>query len=300
MKKIIVTGANGFVGRWLSNELAQHGYYVYALDITKPDDFVYEDNVKSIICDVTKIENMKTQFEKENITAIIHLAWIGSGGPKRADYKTQLLNVEIACNIAKFASEIGVKHLYAAGTISEQIVDNIILQDNVSPNMMYAICKKTTRYMLDVYCRMIDLKFTWLQFSNIYGPYNYSGNLLSYALEKLANGEEPEFSAGTQPYDFIYIKDLVRAIRLLCDIDCNKKIYFLGSGNSRELHEYLEELPIIYGNNSSVGIGKRPEDGVKYFWEWFDIADLKEDTGFDVEYTFAEGVKETIQWLEKK
>ena len=298
MKKAIVTGASGFVGTWLVKELSEHQCLVYAMVRKDEGKFDNISNVKVIECDMANIEKLADYIDGP-VDAFIHLAWQGSGGDERANYEIQLNNVKLGCDAAKVAKKIGVLHFFSAGTITENIVDNIILNDKVSANMMYAVCKKTTRYMLDVYCKKIGLPFTWLQFSNVYGPYNQSGNLLSYALETLVKGEVPAFSKGEQPYDFIYVKDLVRVIRELININNKRNFYFIGSGESRKLCEYLMELPDIYGGESKVGIGLRPEDGIAYEWEWFECSELKEDIGYKAEYSFEMGIRETIEWLKK-
>ena len=300
MKTAIVTGANGFIGRWLVKELSENNYYVYAVVREKYSYICKNENVNIIQCPMDKIFSLREKIAEKPIDDFFHLAWEGSGGPGRSNYALQLKNVKESCDAAELAQELQVKHFFCAGTLSEHIVEDLLEENNISANMVYALCKKTTRYLLDIFFRTHKVKFTWLQFSNVYGPYNQSGNLLSYALDTMMKDEVPEFSSGEQPYDFIYIKDLVKAVRLLSDIDCDKKYYFIGSGAKLKLKEYLQQLPLIFGNNSQLGLGKRKEDGVKYEESWFDSSDLIKEVGYIAEYSFEEGIKETIDWLRNK
>lgn len=300
MKKAIVTGANGFVGTWLVRKLAEHGVVVYAVVKDENEDISGIGSISGlniVYCDLSNIKKLGDLITDSEIDVFYHLAWTGAGGPLRADHAVQLDNARYSCDAAYAAKQLGCKKFLAAGTITENIVDNTLEMRSPSQNMMYGICKKTTRLLLNVYCRMIDLPFVWMQFSNIYGPGNFSGNLISYTMTELINGRRPSFSKGTQPYDFIYIKDLVNAVYLLGVKELKEKSYFIGSGKSRLLYEYLSAIPEILGNGYEVGIGERPEDGIEYKDEWFDITALQRDTGFCPVYDFKDGITETFEWI---
>lgn len=300
MKKVIVTGANGFIGTSLVKKLCSEKIKVYAIIKDQNEDIseiASLENITIVYCDLAQIEKLPQIISDRNFDVFYHLAWIGSAGILRSNYEIQLDNVKYSCSAAKAAKDLNCRRFLCSGTITERIVDTIC--DNslmYSQNLIYGICKKTTRTLLTVYCRSIDLDFVWMQFSNIYGPYNKSGNLISYTLNEIFCGRIPEFSSGEQPYDFIYIDDVIRAVYLLGEKDLNKDFYFIGSGSSRNLKDYLLNVPKIIGNNVQIAIGKRPEDGLKYRSEWFDINDLTADTGFNVEYTFEEGIKKTVEW----
>lgn len=301
MKKAVVTGANGFVGTWLVKELSEHGITVYAVIKDESEDVTGIEsvsNVNIIYCDFANIKTICEKIPDRDIDVFYHLAWTGSAGALRADHTVQLDNTKYSFDVAYAAKQLGSKRFLAAGTITENIVDNTLKMQNVSQNTIYAICKKTTHLLLNSYCQMIELPFVWMQFSNIYGPGNFSGNLISYTMTELINGRRPSFSKGTQPYDFVYIKDLVKAVYLLgANENLKERVYFLGSGKNRLLCEYLSAIPEILGNGYEVGIGERPEDGIEYKTEWFDISDLQRDTGFCPVYDFKDGILETYDWI---
>ena len=75
--------------------------------------------------------------------------------------------------------------------------------------MMYGVAKHACRLIVEDYCKNIGQNFVWMQFSNIYGVGNKTGNLVSYTLGELMAGKEATFSPALQPYDFIYVEDLI-------------------------------------------------------------------------------------------
>lgn len=299
MKKAIVTGASGFVGSWLCNHLSQNNVFVYAIVRDKNSDIrrLNNDGIEIIYCELEKIIELDNIIIDKDIDAFYHLAWSGSSGPQRADYKLQLLNVKYACDCAKVSKEMNCKKFLCSGTITEKIAQNILDIDIKSENTMYGLAKHTTHCMLDILCKNIDLDYIWMRFSNIYGPCNTSGNIVGYTLNELTMGNVPQFSKGEQPYDLMYIKDLVNAMYLLGKNKTSENCYFLGSGEPKLLKDYLIKIKEIYSHSCDIGLGKRKEDGLEYNIEWFDIKDLENDTGFKPKYTFEEGIKETIDFM---
>lgn len=300
LKSAIVTGANGFVGTWLVHELVANDIFVYAIikdETENIDNIANLKNLEVIYCDLNEISLLFNKLCGKSIDLFYHLAWVGSAGLLRAAYEIQLNNVKYSCDAAKVAHKLNCKRFLAAGTITERIVESVLDKKAVSQNMIYGICKKNASLILKVLCETLNMEFVWMQFSNIYGPLNKSGNLISYTLEELINGKIPTFSKGEQPYDFIYIKDIIYAMYLLGIKDLNHNFYFLGSGNCKKLKEYLLQIPQIMGEKYRIGLGKRPEDGVEYKKEWFDISKLVEDTGYISKYSFERGICETLEWI---
>lgn len=305
MKHVIVTGANGFVGCWLLKCLSENDVKAYAVIKDEHEDISLIKNlpgVEIVYCDLSHMDELPKKISKRGFDAFYHLAWVGSAGLARADYNVQLNNSRYSCDAAKAAKELGCSRFLSAGTVTENIIDDIINNSKfvVSQNMIYGICKKFTRMLLSVYCKAINLEFVWMQFSNIYGPYNRSGNLISYALSELNKGGIPEFSEGKQPYDFIYVEDVVSAIYLLGDKKLNYDFYFLGSGKPGKLRDYLEKIPVLMGGDCRISIGVRPDDGIVYNEEWFDISRLVSDTGFVPRYSFEEGLSKTVNWIKNQ
>ena len=295
MKSVIVTGASGFVGQWLVKELLKENIKVYAIVRNETKLEKLADNHFPILCPMEKLDELNGTLANEGIDTFYHLAWEGSTGEKRADYNIQLKNVEYSCKAMEVAKNLGCKRFLAAGTITEQIVDDAIHMETVSPNLMYGVCKKMTHNILLTLSKKLDIEFVWMQFSNIFGPGNNTGNLISYTLSAINKNENTAYSSALQPYDFIYIKDLVRAVYLLGKSELKNDVYFIGSGNSRILKEYLLAIPKALGLSIEMGIGKRAEDGLVYLPEWFLIDDLKNDTGFEAGYSFEEAVRETYE-----
>ena len=79
--------------------------------------------------------------------------------------------------------------------------------------------------------------------------------------------------------------------------DTNKAFYYIGSGTPRILKEYLFRIGELAGCADKVGVGIRPDDGIKYSMEMFDNSDLVATVGEYVSTDFDNGINKTIDWL---
>jgi len=203
----------------------------------------------------------------------------------------QLVNVKYVCDCAIVAKQVGSKKFIGIGTISEKIAQNIMNAPVKSDAIIYGIAKDTTRSMLDIVCKNLELPYIWAQLSNIYGPNNETGNIVSYTLSALKKGDRPTFSEARQPYDLMSVQDAAFALALLGEKRTTKNIYFVGSGEPRILRDYLLSMGEVLGNEKLLGIGERPDDNIQFNLEWFNTNDLEVDTGFMVQNSFEENIK---------
>lgn len=293
--KIIVTGANGFIGSSLIKKLLVEKFEIFAIDISFANDHLGDNKlVHKIEAPLDRIAEYKSQLPVSAV-AFYHLAWQGVNGPDKTDPIVQIHNIEMALSCAKIAKELGCKKFLCAGTIAERAVESLPILSTVSGGMMYCSAKYCTHIMIETFCKNIGLNFVWMQFSNIYGPNNKTGNLVSYTLGELLNKREASFGPALQPYDFVYVDDLIEAILRLGVKDTNKNFYYIGSGTPRILKDYLFEIGKCCGREELIKIGTRPDDGIEYTFEMFDVSDLINDIGNYISDSFENHIAYTIK-----
>jgi nucleoside-diphosphate-sugar epimerase len=301
MKNVLVTGANGFIGSTLVNNLLKNGEKVVAIDISFAAPRIPDcDQVVKLEVGLDDVEKLKNLIHAGEYDAMYHLAWAGVNGPSKADPTVQLNNIQLGINCAQLCKAIGVKKLLCAGTVAEQAVHSLPNLSQTSGGMMYGVAKHCTHLMLENYSKNIGQPFVWMQLSNIYGPGNMTGNLVSYTLSELFAGNDPCFGPANQPYDFVSVEDTIEAIKRLGDRNTIKNSYYIGSGQPRLLKDYLLMIGKAMGCPERIGIGKRPDDGIRYTMEMFDANDLKTDIGEYITKTFEDGILETIDWMKTK
>lgn len=296
MKNVIVTGGNGFIGSSLIKKLVANGIKVVAVDITFQGERLPESEL------ITKIEScvdasLVEKLPAEEYDAFYHLAWKGVNGADKANPSVQLANIQMAIDCADICKKLNVKKYLCAGTVAENATFSLPNLEKTSGGMMYGVAKHACRLILEDYCKNIGQQFVWMQFSNIYGVGNKTGNLVSYTLGELMTGNEAAFGPALQPYDFIYVDDLIEAVYRLGEKETNKAFYYIGSGSPRQLKEYLLRIGELAGYADKIGIGIRPDDGIKYSMDMFCNDDLVDAVGEYVSTDFDNGINKTIEWL---
>lgn len=296
MKKVIVTGANGFIGSSLIEKLVENGVSVVALDISFAVSRMPESElVKAIVLKLDNVDEMLEKIPVGEYDAFYHLAWQGVNGADKADSTVQLKNCQLTINCAMVAKALNCKKLLCAGTIAEQATNSLPHLEKTSGGMMYGVAKHCTHLMVENYCKYIGQNFVWMQFSNIYGPSNKTGNLVSYTIGELMKENEATFGPALQPYDFIYVEDLIEAVYRLGKNETVENCYFIGSGEPRVLKDYLLEIGRAYGHEELIKVGIRPDDGIVYTWDMFETDKLKQAIGDYVTKNFSEGIRYTLE-----
>lgn len=296
MKRVIVTGANGFIGSSLIKKLVAHNVEVVGVDITFAGGRIPASDL------ITRVEScvdvtLAEKLPEVEYDAFYHLAWRGVNGTEKANPSIQLANIQIAIDCADVCKKIGAKKLLCAGTVAENATYSLPELKQTSGGMMYGVAKHACRLIVEDYCKNIGLPFVWMQFSNIYGVGNKTGNLVSYTLGELMAGKEATFGPARQPYDFIYVDDLIEAVYRLGGHETQKAFYYIGSGRPRILREYLLRIGELAERADKVCIGIRPDDGIKYSMEMFSNRTLVEEIGDYVSTDFDNGIRKTIEWL---
>lgn len=290
MERVVVTGANGFIGRNFIKYLVSMNIEVYAVDLTHENSTLKELNGLNFIeCDLSDMRNLSKQIEDRGFDVFYHFAWIGTTGNKRSDYTLQTNNAIYTCDAAIVSKELNCKKFITTGTITEKIAEQIINNHYTSENLMYGLSKYYTHNLLDILCQKENINYVWAKLSNIYGGDNTNGNLISYTIKEFSKGRIPSYGPCEEPYNFTYIHDVIEALYLLGNIDTDQNEYFISNGECQLLKEYLLKLSEIY--NKKISIGERVDDGVRYQESWFNNSSLL-DLGYKPKYTFIEGIEE--------
>ena len=297
---VVVTGATGFVGQWLVNELIVANNYVYILARDKnkvPSN--WKNNVKIIECGLEKLKLLDDSWCMEHKPEVFyHLAWAGTAGEQRADVDLQLRNVKFTVDAVNLAKRIGCKKFINAGSIMEYEAVKYMMQDSAKPGMgyVYSSAKLTADFMAKAVANNIGISYINIIISNIYGKGEYSVRFLNSTLRKMLNNEKISMTSGLQLYDFIYVQDAARAIRIVGEKGEKSKNYYIGNKEQKTLKDFVVEMKKILQSDSEIGFGDIEFEGPMLNYKEFDTYAVYE-LGFDIEVSFEDGIKKTKEWL---
>ena len=307
--KAIVTGATGFIGLALCRELLQNGYEVVAvvrLDARKKDkmlDLKKEIGVldKSLQILEVPLEEMSRLYTQYNIHAdfFFHLAWNGSSGTAREDFDIQHSNIAFTANAIRVAKSCGCKKVIGAGSQAEYgVVDGAAFEEKTvpCPFMMYGSAKVAACQMGTVLAKQLQIGFVWPRIYSVYGVGENPGTLVNYVLDALRKGEVPELSSCENMWNFLYVSDCARALRILAENENAQGIYHVASKDTRLLKEYVIEMRDLIAPDVDLGFGVKQADPKRTFQLQPDVGKL-DHIGFRAEISFEEGIKMKMKEL---
>lgn len=299
MKHVIVTGANGFVGSALVRELLKYDYCIWALGREKrfynlPDD----PRVTCVSFDLANMAELKEKLPVGEYDAFFHFAWEGSAGPARGDTVLQLKNTQWTVDALRTAKELGCKRFLCAGSLPEHEAMAAAYTQGNKPGMgyIYGGAKIAAHVMCMSVAAQIGIDLIWPVITNAYGVGERSPRMVNSTIQKCIRGESPQFTDGTQNYDFVYIDDVARAFRLIGEKGKPFHEYLIGSSAARPLKEFLLEMQATVAPDIPFLFGAIPFTGVDLPLSKFDCSQTEADTGFRATISFAEGCRRTMEW----
>lgn len=299
MKRVLVTGANGFIGKTLVTALLERDYSVVALDIRFDDSLLSNPSVTCINVLDRQVADLKKCIPAGEYDCFFHLAWVGTSGPARADYEVQLNNVKLACQYIELCKDIGCKRVVYASSINEMETYEYLQSDDIEPSggYIYGAGKLAAHLMGETVAKLNDVEYIPVIITNIYGVGEKSARMIYTSINKLVHKEHCSFTAGYQTYDFIYITDAINSIIEVAEKGKAFNRYYIGSGEPKPLREFLLEMRDIVDPTAEIGLGDIPFRGVDISYDQFDLKKVEKDTGYKNQIPFAEGIRMTAEWI---
>ena len=302
MKTAVVTGANGFVGSAVVNELLSNNYKVYAVVRNNHADRLSDlDNVEIVNCELSDIDRLPGQIT-EKCDVFYHFAWSGSAGKDRANTRLQLDNVQWSVESIRAAKKLGCSRFVFAGSIVEKECLAAAYTGGNRPGLgyIYGGGKVAAHILCSSVAAAEGIDLLWGEITNAYGVGEVSPRLVNSTIRKCIAGVSPEFTAGTQNYDFVYIDDVARAFRLIGENGKPFTSYVIGSSAAKPLKEFLIEMKDAIAPELPFKFGDVPFTGIDLPLSDFDCRKTEEDTGFKAGISFAEGYRRTFEWWKER
>jgi len=305
MHKVVITGATGMLGIALSECLLQQDYQILAIINPKSkrvNGLPKHDNICLLACDLSELDKVQNRIH-DSYDIFYHFAWSGTYGNARNDMYQQSNNVKYTLDAVELAHKLGCKVFLGAGSQAEygRVDDHIKLKPNtpVFPETGYGIAKLCAGQMSRIKCQEYGIKHVWTRILSTYGPYDGSHTMVMSGIIKFLNGEKPSYTKGEQMWDYLYCKDAARVFQLAAEKGKNGSIYCVGSGQVKPLREYIESIRNIVNPAAEIGFGEISYYDKQVMYLCADIENLTNDTGFVPQYSFEQGIKETVEWYKE-
>ncbi len=292
MKKVLVTGANGFIGRSILPRLLKEGYEVHAVSsrIIRDDNIVWH-NIN--LLDISKIQGL---FNVVKPTHLLHLAW----DTRQGKYLSSIENlywiqssIELMKNFHKYNGE----RIVYAGSCFEYDLSYGYLKESVTPmnpDSLYGTSKASLQQVLQKFSTTNKVNFAWGRIFFVYGKYEKPQRLVPYVINSLIKGETAYCSHGGQIRDFLNVHDVASAFIHLLKNDFTGEVN-IGSGNPIKLRDMVQLIGQKLNREELLRFDKKiPANEPKLIVA--DNTKLKTEIKWSPKYDLIEGLDETIEW----
>ena len=320
-KKILITGAAGFVGFHFSKRLLDNGLKVIGFDnlndyydvslkyarleqLKEHKEFIF---IKGDLADKKAIDELFNEY-KPNV--VVNLA--AQAGVRYSIDNPQAYidsNITGFFNILEACRNNPVEHLLYASSSSvygNQQKTPFSVSDNVdNPISLYAATKKSNELMAFTYSHLYKIPATGLRFFTVYGPFGRPDMAYFNFTQKIYNGESIKiFNNGDMYRDFTYIDDIVKGMENMLFSPPKKdengvqyKVYNIGNNQPEKLMYFIETLEKAIGKKAKKEfLPMQPGD---VYQTYADVSDLMNDFNFKPNTSIEAGLNKFVEWYKE-
>lgn len=329
MKKILVTGAAGFIGYHYADRLSRMGLDVYGIDNlndyydvslkqARLDRLATHDNFTFDTLDLSDNDGIAAYFQRVKPDIVVNLA--AQAGVRYSIENPQAYvdsNLQGFVNILEGCRHNNVEHLIFASSSSVYGANTTVpfaTSHNVDhPVSLYAATKKAGELMAHTYAHLYRIPCTGLRFFTVYGPWGRPDMAYFKFTKAVFEGTPIEvYNHGDMMRDFTYVDDIVEAMVRLLDhtalpsrswsadsptpqkSNAPYRLYNIGNNNPENLLDFISCIEDITGHTAQK-VMKDMQPGDVYA-TYADTNDLEQLTGFKPATPLKTGLKQFVSW----
>ena len=302
-RRVLITGAGGFIGSHLARRLVGEGAQVQI--ILKTDEPTWRlddilDRLDSSETDISDLPSLQTILSRFNPQVIFHLAALVD-----VSRSWDLVVPMIATNL------LGTVNLLTA--LKHSPVENFVYTSSSeeygdapapcredqreSPLSPYSFSKLSGTHLCQMAVKAFDLPITTVRLFPTYGPFQESEMFIPSAIRTLLAGKEFSMSPGEQKREFNYVDDVIEAyLKVAVCPEARGEVINVGSGIPYRLGDVIGIIQKLAGDGGTVKIGALPYrkgEGMECFC---DNLKLNRLTGWSPQVSLDEGLRLTVEW----
>jgi UDP-glucose 4-epimerase len=300
---VLVAGGSGFIGSHLVRELLKKGDRVVILD-QAPNTKLIGDIVgqlKIVRGDATNLVDILHAIKENGVRDVYHLIALLADVSQEKPFLAFKVNTESTLNFLEAARILSLRRIVFASSVAvydPKATLPVSESSPLRPASVYGETKVSSEFYGMHYHKLFGVDFRALRFTTIYGLGKSGGStgICSMLIEKSALGQPVEVDAADAVTDWLYIKDAVRSLMLVRDVDSPKeRIYNIGGGtySVREVVETVKQvIPDASFRLKSEKIFPWPSS--------YDWSKARDELGYAPLFNIEEGIKDFIEEVKKR
>lgn len=294
MRRVLLTGASGFIGIHCIRPLLDRGFEVHA--VSRSPRPAGDLGATWHAADLLRPGAARTLVEVVKPTHLLHLAWYVVPGklitsPENLDWVT------VSLDLVRAFAESGGQRLVMCGSAYEYDWAYGYCTEGLTPcvpDTVYGACKHALHEVVRSYAATRQLSFAWPRVFFLYGPNEHPQRLVSSVVRALLKGEPAPCSHGRQIRDYMHVQDVAEGLVTVAD-STHQDVVNVCSGQATTIREIVTTLGRLTGRPELVQLGAiaaRANDVPLVVG-----ANARVETlGWRPRYGFEEGLQQTIDW----
>ncbi|WP_017715484.1 NAD-dependent epimerase/dehydratase family protein [Kamptonema formosum] len=295
MKRVLLTGATGFIGRHCLPLLSARAGEVHAVSRKAPQPNRQDINWHQ--ADLLDSQQVSNLIAKVQPTHLLHFAWFAVPGK----YWTALENfrwVQASLDLLQAFAQYGGQRVVMAGTCAEYDWRYGYCCERVTPLLpasAYGICKHALHLMLEAFSAQTGLSAAWGRIFFVYGPHEHPCRLVPSVICSLLRGEKAHCSHGNQIRDFLPVWDVAQACVTLLESQVSGAVN-IASGQPVALREIIYKIAEKMGRPDLIHLGSLPTPASDTHLLVADVSRLTDEVGWSPSSDLDAGLEKTIEW----
>jgi nucleoside-diphosphate-sugar epimerase len=262
-KKILLTGATGFVGQHILNTIIKNNFQVIVVvREQKYEQVKLIPGIDEVIVTNDAFSESIEWWTKvcKEVDIIIHAAWYLEPGK----YINSTLNLDCltgTLNLAKAAVNAGVKKFVGLGTCFEYDLNAGLISTNtpLKPTNLYSSTKAATYFTLSNFFKLNSINFLWCRLFYLYGDGEDSRRLVAYVKSKIQSREIVELTSGKQIRDFLDVIDAAKIIVKMASSNLNGPANVC-SGVPVSIMQFVQQISDEFAGRHLLKFGAREDN----------------------------------------
>ncbi len=298
MKRVLLTGAAGFIGRHCSSRLRQRGYTVHALSTSREGA---RDGVQWHRCDLLDPYQTARVAEAVGASHLLHLAWYTEHG-KFWSAPENIAWARASLGLFEEFARHGGRRAVVAGTCAEYDWSCGFLSEGttpLAPSSQYGRCKRALGELFEAWAETSGVSGAWGRVFLLFGPHQPERALIPSVVRSLLRGERAACSHGQQVRDFLYVEDVADALVALLDSKVVGAVN-IASGRPLAVKELIEMAASRLGGTELLDLGALPAPEGDPPFLVGDLKRLQGELGWRPPIGIEEGLDRTIAWTREQ
>lgn len=295
MKRVLLTGATGFIGRHCLPLLLASSNEVHAVS-SKVEDGRHQE-----VCwhqaDLLDSDQVSDLIRRVQPTHLLHFAWTVVPGK----FWTSLDNfrwVQASLALIQEFAKSGGHRVVMAGTCAEYDWKYGFCSEAVtplSPTTVYGTCKNALSAMVDAFMKQTGLSSAWGRIFCLYGPHEHPERLISFVIRSVIEGNRVPCSHGNQIRDYLYVQDVADAFVSLLKSDVKGPVN-IASGCPISLKNLINGITNKLGGRDLIDLGAVPVPVDDPNFLIADVTRLSDEVHWHPKYDLDSGLEQTAIW----